>query len=202
MKVTFKGNYSGTKTLYFNILPKAPTTVTTTLYGYDDVQVKWSKVTGAGGYYVYYKKGTGSYALLTRTTKTSVKKADLSDGVKYTFKVVPYFKSGDSRYKSTKYKTSSIYTLKKLAAPKVTKSGTKVKVSWKNINGETGYQISRSISKTGTNIVMTYKTTKGSYNTVKAAKGKTYYYKVRAYKVVDGKKVYGPWSNVVKYKRV
>ena len=27
-------------------------------------------------------------------------------------------------------------------------------------------------------------------------KGNTYYYKVRAYKTVNGKKVYGPWSDV------
>ena len=30
----------------------------------------------------------------------------------------------------------------------------------------------------------------------KLAKGKTYYVKVRAYKTVDGKKVYGAWSSV------
>ena len=81
------------------------------------------------------------------------------------------------------------------------KSSSKVKVSWTNISGETGYQISKSTKKSGTSIVETYKTTSGKSKTISATKGKTYYYKVRAYKVVDGKKIYGPWSSVIKYKR-
>ena len=81
------------------------------------------------------------------------------------------------------------------------KSSSKVKVSWINISGETGYQISKSTKKSGTNIVSTYKTTSGTYKKVSATKGKNYYYKVRAYKVVNGKKIYGPWSSVKLFKR-
>jgi len=184
----------------------APTSVTAKLRrvsgGYDDVVFSWSKVKGASGYYVYYKKSTSkSYAQLTRTTGTTVTKKNLTDGAKYYFKVVPYVKVGDDRYQSDKYKTASIYTLKKVATPKVTKSGSKVRVKWTNISGESGYQISKSTKKTGTKIVSTYKTTKGTYKKITAKKGTKYYYKVRAYKLVDGKKVYGPWSSVKSYRR-
>ena len=41
-------------------------------------------------------------------------------------------------------------------------------------------------AKSGTSVVVTYKTTSGKSKTISATKGKTYYYKVRAYKVVDG----------------
>ena len=38
------------------------------------------------------------------------------------------------------------------------------------------------------------------YVNKKLKKGKTYYYKVRAYKVVSGKKVYGKFSTIKKIK--
>ena len=211
-KVTVKGegNYSGTKVLYFTIVPKAPASAAATLTakysttsGYDDVKFSWDKSTGASGYTVYYKKSSASgYTYLTRTTKTNVYKKDLYDRVKYTFKVVPYYKDASgTRYDSITYETANVYTLKKLSAPKVTRSGSKVKVKWNNIYGESGYQISRSASKTGTNIVSTYSTTSGACKLINATKSRTYYYKVRAYKTIDGKKVYGPWSSVTKFKR-
>ncbi|MDO5392923.1 MAG: hypothetical protein Q4F24_17810, partial [Eubacteriales bacterium] len=201
VKVTFKGNYTGSKAVYFEIGPKNPTTVSTSLYGYDDVKVSWSRVSGATGYKVYYKKSTSSsYTYLGRTTGTYYKKANLTDGAKYYFKVVTY-KTVDENQCENAGKTGSIYTLKKISAPGVSRYETKVKVRWKNISGESGYQISRSTSSTGTDIVSTYKTTSGTYRYVPATKGKYYYYKVRAYRTVGKKKIYGPWSNAVRYRR-
>ena len=170
--VKFKTRYSGTKTAYFTIVPKAPSSASATLYSYDDVKFSWKKSTGAKGYSVYYKTATGSYKLLTRTTKTSVKKANLSDGVKYTFKVVPYYKSGSTRYDSLVSRTASVYTLKKIATPTVEKyNNSKVRVKWSDIDGQSGYQISKSTSKTKTSIVSTYATTSGESKTLTATKG-------------------------------
>jgi len=209
IEVAFKESYTeyqGSWLTYFLITPKAPASVSTRLTGHDDIRVSWKSSTGADGYYVYYKKGSGSYKLLKSVTGTYATAANLTDGAKYTFKVVPYMDVDGMKFKSASYKTSSaIYTLKKISTPKISKSGTKVKVRWTNISGETGYQISRSTKSKGTNIVATYKTTKGTYKNVSAKKGTKYYYKVRAYKsyVVNGKtvKVYGPWSSVKSYRR-
>lgn len=209
IEIVFNEDYDGYKgswVTYFVITPKAPASVSTRLTGHDDIRVSWKASTGADGYYVYYKKGTGSYNLLKRVTGTYATASNLTDGAKYTFKIVPYVDAYGEKVKANVYKTSAAtYTLKKISTPKVSKSGTKVKVRWTNISGETGYQISRSTKSKGTNIVATYKTTKGTYKNITAKKGTKYYYKVRAYKsyVVNGKtvKVYGPWSETKSYRR-
>ncbi len=200
VKVTLKGNYTGVKTVYFRIQPKAVTKAKAVLYGYDDIKVSWAKTTGAVGYRVYYKLSTAkNYTKYKTTTSANTTLANLSDGVTYNIKVVPYYKVSGKIVESTKYTTVSATTLKKVTKLTVVKSGTKVKVSWANIAGESGYQISRSTKKAGTSIVSTYPTTTGTSRTITAKKGVAYYYKVRAYKTVNGKKIYGQWSAVIKY---
>lgn len=204
-KTYFKvGSYGNSGKYEFTIVKKlsAPKSVNVNLYGHDDIKASWSAVNGATGYYVYYKKSSASsYSYLGKYSSTSAKIANLSDGAKYYVKVVPYKSTSAGTYKGTSKTSAPLYTLKKVSTPKVSRSGSKVKVKWNNIAGETGYQISKSTSKSGTSIVSTYKTTSGTYKTISAKKGKTYYYKVRAYKVVNGEKIYAPWSNVKSYKR-
>lgn len=206
VEITMKGNYSGGKTLYFYILPMATSTVKTSLgttsTGYDDVTVKWDIATGANGYYLYYKKASASkWTKVDCGTKRTYTKKNLSDGVKYQFKVVAYVKDGTKKIESLKSKTSTIYTLKKLNKPTVKKySSKKVKASWTGINGESGYQVYK-MKKVGKAYVKvkSYTTTK-TYITASATKGKTYYYKVRAYKKNGSKTTYGPWSDLRSYK--
>ncbi len=178
--------------------------------GYDDIKVTWTAVKGstADGYRVNYKKGTGAYVngkFYKGAGSRTV--ANLDDGYKYTFQVTPYVVINDDIFTagtkcfSNKSKTAYTYTLKKVVLNNFSKSGTKVKVTWKNINGETGYQISRAAKQNGTNIVATFATTTGTSKLINADKGKTYYYKVRAYKTVNGTKIFGPWSAAKKFKR-
>lgn len=75
----------------------------------------------------------------------------------------------------------------------------KVKVIWKKLTNISGYQIQYAPNK---------KFKKAKSKTVKSTsamikklkKKKTYFVRVRAYKLVDGKKVYGKWSAVRKVK--
>ena len=68
-------------------------------------------------------------------------------------------------------------------------------VKWSKVSGATGYKVYRATKKSGKyTCVKTVKTT--SYKNTKLTKGKTYYYKVRAYRTVNKKAVYGGYSKV------
>ena len=210
--VTMMGKYSGSKKVYFTIVPKAVTNLKAIRYQYGNkVRLTWSKSTGATGYRVYVKKTTASeYIYLGCTKNLYYAKPDLYQEIAFRFKVIPYYKTSTGTthyYSEDTAKTYLINTVLKgkkhvqVTGVKAAKNGTKVKVFWKNVNYETGYQISRSTSKTGTNIVATYKTTSGKSKVIAATKNKVYYYKVRAYRVQDGKKIFGMWSDPVKFTR-
>lgn len=191
--------------------PKSINTELTSKYGtaagYDDIKVSWTKVSGASGYYVKYRKhGTKSWKSVTTPNQYYIMK-NMIDGVRYDISVIPYVIEKNIKYKSNNSKsTTSVYTLKKTnVTGKIKNPFNKVTFKWKGINGESGYQIYRSAVKNG-------KYTKvGTVNAVdkktvslklKAKKGKTYWYKVRAYKKIGDKKyVYGPWSDKVKFVR-
>lgn len=181
----------------------APETITTRLSGYDDVKVSWSKVEGATGYAVYYKRSTAdSWSLIKRTTSRSLTKSNLSDGKLYQFKVVPYKTKSDKRYLSDNFATSEIYTLKKVSKPKVsTHLLVNVKVEWSDINGETGYQISKSTSKSSVKVIETVAADETSVILDRNSSKSKFYYKVRAYKEENGTKIYGPWSDYYSYSR-
>ena len=84
----------------------------------------------------------------------------------------------------------------KITAKSVAKKGY-IKVSWtvKGENDADGYQVYKS-TKANKGFKKAFTTTKKTYkNTKGLKKGTKYYYKVRAYKVVDGVTYYSDWSN-------
>ena len=97
---------------------------------------------------------------------------------------------------------SSIVSAKpQLSTPSITLSSgsKKAYIKWKKIAGASGYEIYRATSKNGTYSLR--KTVESgstlSYTNTKLTAGKTYYYKVRAYKIDStGKKVYGTSSTI------
>ena len=73
-----------------------------------------------------------------------------------------------------------------------------VKLTWSKVSNSSGYEIYRANSKNGTfsKIKDITKNSTLSYTNSKLTKKKTYFYKVRAYKTVNNKKIYGSFSSI------
>ena len=111
---------------------------------------------------------------------------------------------GKGDYTGTKTVTFNIKP-KKAAVSKLTSTKKAVlKVTWKKDATATGYQVVIAKNKaftSGKKTANIKKNTTTSKTFTKLTRGKTYYAKVRAYKSISGKKVYGTYS-AVKSKKV
>ena len=107
--------------------------------------------------------------------------------------------------KNNKFTTNSTATnnsAKKLKKPKISKLKKKkntVSIYWDKINTAKGYEISYSTSKKfKKNSTKTIKVKRNKKNATikKLKKGKKYYIRIRAYKTLNGKKIYSSYSKV------
>lgn len=107
----------------------------------------------------------------------------------------------DSNVDDTAVTADAVKAVKiKLKSKLVKVKGKKtVKLSWSRIGDIKldGYQIKRTLKKTGGKSVKFYaKASAKKYSDSKSLKkGKKYYYRIRGYKVIEGKKIYTAWSN-------
>lgn len=180
--------------------------------GYDDLRFTWAKDRKAKGYQVEYRvKGTKKWMKYNKgkwVSKTRIYLKNMKDGVRYQLRVRACYKSGNKvGYSKWSYDMSCM-TLAKVNITSIKKqSGNYITVKWKRIptEGEDGYIVYRSASKNGKykKVAEVYQKAK-AYPTAKvyAKKGKTYYYRVKAFSRWDGEHyIYGPWSNTIKFKR-
>ncbi|MGN1194520.1 MAG: fibronectin type III domain-containing protein, partial [Acutalibacteraceae bacterium] len=199
--VTFKGNYSGSKTLYFYILPSKTSKISVSQTT-SSVKASWKAVTGASGYKVVIHKGSKAVKSVY-TTKTSYTFSKLSKGTTYKVKVTAYKTIDSKKVLSSVYTELTTATKPGTPTLKATAGSKKASLSWNKQTGASGYIVYMSTSKNGSykKIATVKGSTKVSYTKTGLTKGKTYYFKVRAYKTVDGKNIYGDYS-AVKYAKV
>ncbi len=189
--------------------PAAPT-VRAAASGYNKVNLTWSAVGGASGYEVFRAvKKNGAYSKLITLTASARSHLDtgLATGTTYYYKVKAYKNEGGTPHRSAYSNIASakpvLAKVKGVKAKKAKKGGAqKATVSWKTVKGASGYTVYRSLKKNkGYKAVKTVKGPKKKNWTVgKLKKGKKYYFKVRAYRTIRGKKVYGAYSGAAAYK--
>ena len=85
-----------------------------------------------------------------------------------------------------------------LSSVKSSKATTGV-ATWESMKGVSGYQVYYATSEKGS-YKLAGTTSKASYTISKLKSKSTVYVKIRAYKKIDGKNVYGAYSNVIKVK--
>lgn len=144
------------------------------------IVLKWKKVSGAKGYYIYRKKEGGSFKKIkTITSAGTVKYTDktMPAGKKYVYTVRAYNGSKISGY------DKAGLTIRRLSNPSlVSAAGTKtaVKVKWKKVKSAVTYEVFRKTKGGKFKKIATVKRSKSTYTDKTAKKGKTYYYTVRA----------------------
>ena len=167
------------------------------------IKVSWNKVYGANGYELYRSTSKdGKYSKVKTITDGKTLSFDdtkLETGRTYYYKVRAY-KTINNKKVYSDY-SSVVSTTLKLSKPSVTLSSAyrKICVKWKKVNDASGYEVYRASSKNGkyskVKTITDGKTL--SFDDTKLETGRTYYYKVRAYKTINNKKVYSDYSSVV-----
>lgn len=163
-------------------------------------KLTWNKVVGASGYEIQKLSKSGKWSRVALTTSTSYEAKKLKAGQKYNYAVRAYVTVNGVTYYSD---WVGLFAITKPGTPtlKVSAAKKSAKLTW-NKQSASGYVIYRATSKNGKYkkiaTVKSGKTT--SYKSGKLKSGKTYYYKIRAYKTVNGEKVYGAYSNIKKVK--
>ena len=195
-------------TLCVNKIGNKKTSVTSVKStAYNKLKVSWKVVPAAASYQVYRStKKDGDYQnikTIDSVGTSSWTDSSVKTGKTYYYKIKVVVKtqngnqtSGFSNVKSAKAVPAKT-TLKAKAS-----NAKNVKLTWSKVKGANGYEIYRSNSKDGKyqKVKTISKGGTTSYKDGKLKKSTTYYYKIRAYRKVDRKKVYGSYSSVVSVK--
>lgn len=195
-------------TLCVNKIGNKKTSVTSVKStAYNKLKVSWKVVPAAASYQVYRStKKDGDYQnikTIDSVGTSSWTDSSVKTGKTYYYKIKVVVKtqngnqtSGFSNVKSAKAVPAKT-TLKAKAS-----NAKNVKLTWSKVKGANGYEIYRSNSKDGKyqKVKTISKGGTTSYKDGKLKKSTTYYYKIRVYRKVDRKKVYGSYSSVVSVK--
>jgi PQQ-like domain len=180
-----------------------PNLSSATSAGYNSIKLNWSKQAGVSGYEIWRStSSTGTYTkikTLTATT-TTYTNTGLTTGKAYYYKISSYYKNTLGTIVYSKLSASPKGAVPKLTTPVLTTTaGTdKIKLSWKAVAGASGYRIYKKTSATSAyyRAKTIYSGSTTTWTNYGLTTGKTYYYKIVAYRVVSGKTYYSSFSNV------
>ena len=180
----------------------------------NNVLLAWNKYESADSYLILRRKmGESKFTQIASTKELTYTDTETTPSTLYYYSVQAVSTKWGGAIKSSYDKNFSVTTQgaspaptptpAQIAKPKtpafsVTAGKKQATIKWKKISSASGYVVYRATSKSGkyTAVSTLKKGSTVSYTNKKLASKKTYYYKVRAYRTVNGKKVYSSYSKV------
>lgn len=182
------------------VLLDAPDMITVDKGGSGKIKVSWNIVDGADGYNLYMSETENEdYACITSATETSYTKSGLNPRKTYYFKIRSYYYAADgvtkifSEYSDTKFGITGLDQAV-LKMPIASSLGL-IRLNWNAVVDADGYEVAVATSENG-DYSLIDTTSALMYEMDNALTGTVYYFKVRAYYIFDGDKIYGAWSNI------
>lgn len=180
-----------------------PKTLSAKAKNYKTAELSWEKPkTAVSGYCVYRRSGTSGWKRLAFVSKAFYRDSTLCPAITYYYKICAYEKIGKQYYYGDYCSQKAV--ISKLSKPsldsEITVSCSSARFTWGNVSGSTGYIIEQ---RAAGGKWKTVKTTKNLSATVKGLTvGKTYYFRMRAYRSVSGKNYYSDYSAARRVKPV
>ena len=172
--------------------------------GYHSMNLTWNNCNFASGYEIWRYSYSQDDYILERTLPADTNNfivTGLSKNLTYTYTMRPIFQfNGEIEYGDFTDDLSDITGVKKAKIKSITRYPRSLTIKWTKVSKANGYCIYRSTSRNG--VYKKVKTiTNGSttsYTNKNLAKGKTYYYKVKAYRNINSYRYYSAYSNSYK----
>ena len=205
---TYNADFANTDGFKSKIYSAAPLPVKRTLTAkpasYSSITLSWNKDSSVDGYIIYRSDSqSGTYKkikTITSSNTATYKNAKLTIGKSYYYKIRSYVTKDGKTYYSPY--SSSVKGVASVLAPTLQSAKiaavTKATLTWTKVSGAHGYAIYKATSKNGTyKRIATIKSGSTlSYTVTGLSNGKTYYFKIKAYRTVNGKNYYGPCSSI------
>lgn len=186
------------------VVPAAPSGVQATSGGYDRISIGWSRVSYADAYEVYRSsQAGGSYEKIGKTTSTSYVDKNRTYQQVYYYKIKSLASEGAVEAESglSGYASAKAELVVPGSYSAVRKEPQGVTISWNATPGAGGYEVYQASSASGT-FQLVQRTSSTSYTDTQAKWTEANYYKVRAYKTVNGSDLYSGFTAVKGFYRI
>lgn len=188
-----KNGYSGTKTVSFRILPGRVSGLGTSQSA-TSIKASWKAAAGASGYQIMLLSSKGKVLSTVYSTKTGYTFSKLSSGTTYQVRVRAYVTIDGKKCLSRLYAEKTDATRPGTPTLKVTSGKNSASLAWNRQTGASGYIVYIKSADSFKKLTVVKGGSSLQYTKTGLTKGKTYSFKIRAYKTVDGKTLYGGYS--------